>query len=150
MDRTNDVEQHPTGDTTPRTILQPRLAFEAFFAFDLALAQGTCQETRAVGFPPLTGTGEGKAPQDGLIFIEHNDLPTASLVLEGGKCKRTIREVSGVGIEPSGGAAGASRVFFHTPRTRSRPRWTPVCWAKTVASSRQLPWEERAPCSRGS
>src|SRR5207244_10722758 len=41
-------------------------------------------------------------------------------------------------------------VFFNTQRTLSRPSWTPVCWANTVASSRQLHWEERAPCWRGS
>jgi hypothetical protein len=40
LDRANDAEQHAAGDTAPRTILQPRLAFEAFFAFDLALGQG--------------------------------------------------------------------------------------------------------------
>jgi hypothetical protein len=38
-----------------------------------------------VGFPPPAGTGEGKAPQDGLIFVEHNDLAPASTVLQRGE-----------------------------------------------------------------
>ena len=42
LDGADDAEQHAAGDAAPRAILQPRLAFEAFFAFDLALAQGTC------------------------------------------------------------------------------------------------------------
>ena len=40
--------------------------------------------------------------------------------------------------------------FFSTPRTRSRPPWTPVWWASTVASGRQLHCEWREPCWRGS
>src|SRR5207302_3756984 len=82
LDGADDAEQHTAGETAPRAILQPRLAFEAFFAFDVALAQWTGGETSAVGFPPPAGPGEGKAPQDGLIFIEHNDLAPASLVLQ--------------------------------------------------------------------
>jgi hypothetical protein len=85
LDGADDAEQYTAGETAPRAILQPRLAFEAFFAFDLALAQRTCGETNAVGFPPPAGTGEGKAPQDGLIFVEHNDLAPASTVLQRGE-----------------------------------------------------------------
>ena len=107
LDRPNDTEQYAARHTAPCAILQPRLAFEGFLAFDLTLAQGAEAEASPLYFAPPARAGQGKAPQDGLIFIEQNDLPTASLVLEGGKFKRTIREVSGVGIEPSGGAAVA-------------------------------------------
>ena len=107
LDGADDAEQHAARDATPGTIRQPHLAFEAFFACDLALAQWTGREARTLGFPPPAGTGEGKAPQDGLIFIEQNDLATARPILQGGKFQRTIGEVGGVGIEPSGGAAVA-------------------------------------------
>jgi hypothetical protein len=150
LDRPNDTEQYAAGDTAPGAILQPRLAFEGLLAFDLALAQWTRREARALGCAPPARAGQGKAPQDRFILIEQNDLPAASLVLEGGKFKRTISEVSGGGSEAPGGALVAYLLFFNTPRTLSRPRWTPVSRAKTVASSRQLHWEWREPCSRGS
>jgi hypothetical protein len=107
LDRPNDTEQDAARQTAPRALLPPRLAFEAFFPFDLALAQWTGREASPLCFAPPARAGQGKAPQDRFIFIEQNDLPTARLVLEGGQCKGTISEVSGVGIEPSGGAAGA-------------------------------------------
>ena len=135
LDGADDAEQHAAGDAAPRAILQPCLAFEAFFAFDLALAQGTCQETRAVGFPPPAGTGEGKAPQDGLIFVEQNDLTSARPVLQRGEFDRGISKVSGGRLEPSGGTTVAYVLFFNTSRTLSRLTCTPVWRAKTVASS---------------
>ena len=131
-------------------ILQPRLAFEGLLAFDLALAQRAGGEASALGFAPPARAGQGKAPQDRFIFIEQNDLATAGLVLQGSQFKRAIGEVSGGGIQAPGGTIVAYILFFNTPRTLSRPRWTPVSRAKTVASSRQLHWEWREPCSRGS
>ena len=135
LDGAQHAEQHPAGDAAPGAILPPRLTFEAFFAFDLALAQGTCQETRAVGFPPPAGTGEGKAPQDGLIFVEQNDLTSARPVLQRGEFDRGISKVSGGRLEPSGGTTVAYVLFFNTSRTLSRLTCTPVWRAKTVASS---------------
>src|SRR5215813_13810129 len=38
LDRPNDTEQHPAGDTAPGAIANPRLAFEALVTFDLTLA----------------------------------------------------------------------------------------------------------------
>ena len=101
------------------------------------------------GMPPARA-GQGKAPQDGFVGIEQNELPAASLVLEGGQFQSPIREVSGVGIEATSGTIVAYFLFFKTPRTLSRPTWMPVCWASTVASSRQLHCEWMEPCWRGS
>ena len=70
MDGTDDAEQHAAGDAAPRAIPQPRLAFEAFFAFDLALAQGTYREASALGFAPPACPRQGKPPDDGFIFIQ--------------------------------------------------------------------------------
>jgi hypothetical protein len=39
LDRPNDPKQHAARQTAPRAIRQPRLAFEGFVAFDLAVAQ---------------------------------------------------------------------------------------------------------------
>jgi hypothetical protein len=119
LDGADNAEQHPAGDAAPRAILHPRLAFEAFFAFDLALAQWTCREASAVGFPPPAGSGQGKAPQNGFIFIQQNDLAPAGPVLQGGKFERRPRQLSGFGSEPPRGTAIAD-VFFLTPRGRSR------------------------------
>ena len=112
LDSTNDAKQHATGDAAPRAILHPRLAFEAFCTFDVALAQGTYREASAVGFPPPAGPGEGKAPPDGLIFIEPNDLAPARTVFPGGECERGIREVRRLGLEPPGRTTVADVLFF--------------------------------------
>ena len=130
--------------------MYPRLAFEGFVAFDLSLAQRACGEAHALGGAPPAGAGQGKAPENRFVFIEQNDLAPTCLVLEGGKFESAIGEVCGVGIEAPSGPIEAYFLFFKTPRTLSRPSWTPVCWASTVASSRQLHCEWREPCWRGS
>src|SRR5215475_13255040 len=150
LDRANDAEQYPTGDAAPGAILHPRLTFEGLLAFDLALAQGADGEAHALGCAPPAGAGQGKAPQDGFVFIEQNDLTPTRLVLEGSKVERAIGEVGGGGIEATSGTIVAYVLFFKTQRTLSRPSWTPVCWASTVASARQLHCEWMEPCCRGS
>ena len=118
--------------------MSPRLAFEGLLAFDLTLAQGTYREASPLGFAPPARTGQGKTPQDRFVFIEQNDLTATRLVLEGSKLERAIGEISWGGIQAAGRAVEAQRVFFKTERTLSRPSWTPVSRATTVASSRQL------------
>src|ERR671934_531273 len=117
LDRPNDTEQHAAGDPTPGAIPQPRLAFEGFVAFDLTLTQGAEREARTRGGAPPARAGQGKAPQDGFVFIKQNDVATARLVLESSQFKRTISEGSGVRIQAPGGTVVAYRVFFNTPRT---------------------------------
>ena len=150
LDRSQDAEQHTARDPAPGAIAEPRLAFEGFITFDLTLAQGTSGQTRALGCAPPAGAGQGKAPEDRFVFIEQNDLAPARPVLEGRQVDRTRGEVGGVGIETTRGTIVAYVLFFKTPRTLSRPTWTPVCWASTVASSRQLHCEWIEPCWRGS
>ena len=127
-----------------------RLAFAGLLAFDVALAHWACREAHARRFAPPAHPGQGKTPENRFICIEQNDLAPTCLILEGSKCERARGEVCGVGIKAPGGPIVAYLLFFNTPRTLSRPSWTPVARAKTVASSRQLQWEWRAPCSRGS
>jgi hypothetical protein len=141
LDCANHAEQHTAGDATPGAILYPRLTFEGLVAFDLTLTQGPYREARTLGSAPPARAGQGKAPQDRFVFIEQNDLATTSPVLQGGEVDRARGEVGGVGIEPPGGAVVAYLLFFKAQRMLSRPSWTPVCWANTVASSRQLHWE---------
>ena len=81
LDRSNDPEQHTAGHTAPGTILHPRLAFEGCVTFALTLTQRTCGEARALGFAPPACPRQGKAPEDGFVFIEQNDLIPASAVL---------------------------------------------------------------------
>jgi hypothetical protein len=150
LDGAEDAEQHAAGNAAPRAILQPRLAFEAFFTFDVALAQRARGDAGALRGAPPARTGQGKAPEDGFVLIEQNDFTTASPVFEGGKFERAIGEISRGGIKATGGTIVAYMLFFNIQRTLSRPSCTPVCWARTVASSRQLHWEWIEPCSRGS
>src|SRR5262245_7223212 len=150
LDRPQDAEQHTAGDPAPGAIVYPCVAFEGFVAFDLTLAQWAYGEAHALGCAPPAGAGQGKAPEDRFVFIEQNDLAPTRLILEGGKLESAISEVGGVGIEATSGTIVAYFLFFKTPRTLSRPSWTPVCWASTVASARQLHCEWMEPCLRGS
>jgi hypothetical protein len=138
LDGAHHTESHATRDPAPGARAHPRLAFATLLAFALAVAEGTREQTSALHGAPPARPGQSTAPQDRFVFLEHNHLATTCLVLEGGKCERAVREISRGGIPSAGGAIGAYVVFFHTPRTRARPRWTPVCWANTVASARQL------------
>ena len=83
LDGADDAEQHAAGDAAPRAIADPRLAFERLFTSDVALAQWTRGETIALGAAPPALPGQGKAPQDGFIFVEQNDLAPARPVLQG-------------------------------------------------------------------
>ena len=49
LDRPNDPEQHAAGDAPPGVKPEPRLAFAAFFAFALALAQEMSRGAERVG-----------------------------------------------------------------------------------------------------
>ena len=138
LDGADNPQQHTAGDAAPRALLQPCLTFETFFAFALALAQRPGGETRPLGAAPPAQSGKGKTPQDRFIFVEQNDLTPACAILQGSEVDRASGEIGRGGIKPPGGTAVGYRVFFNTPRTLSRPRWTPVSRAKTVASSRQL------------
>jgi hypothetical protein len=119
LDRPNDTEQHTAGDTAPGAIANPRLAFKALVTFDLTLAEWPDGQASALGFAPPAGSGQGKTPEDGFIFIEQNDLTLAGPVFEGGEFERRPRQLSGVRREPSRGSAVAD-VFFLTRRGRSR------------------------------
>src|SRR6266705_1574267 len=141
LDRPNDTQQHAARDPAPGAIAHPRLPFEGLLAFDLTLAQRARGEASALRFAPPTCTGQGKAPQDRFVFIEQNDLATAGPVLEGGEFERAIGEISRSGIKAPSGTIVAYVLFFNAQRTLSRLSWTPVWWANTVASSRQLHWE---------
>jgi len=136
-----DREQHSAGDAAPGAVAQPGLAFQGLLTFDLTLTQRTYREARTLRCTPPARAGQGKTPEDGFVFIEQNDLATTRLVLEGGKFERAIGEVSWGRVQSAGGAVVAYSLFFKAQRMLSRPSWTPVSRAKTVASSRQLHWE---------
>src|SRR5206468_2530933 len=107
LDGTDDTEQHAARDATPRAVLQPRLPFATFFLFDLALAQRACGQAIPLGAAPPAQPGQGKAPHDGFVFIEQDDLTAACPVLQGGESQRARGESSWGGIEPSRGTAVA-------------------------------------------
>jgi hypothetical protein len=99
LDRPNDTEQHSTGDPVPGAVADLRVAFEALVAFELTLAQWPGEQAIAMGFAPPARPGQGKTPEGGFIFIEHNDLTAAGPGLEGRECERGPRQLSGVRSE---------------------------------------------------
>jgi hypothetical protein len=119
LDSADETEQHTAGDTAPGAIADPRVAFEALVAFDLALAQWPGGQASTLGFAPPARPGQGKTPEDAFIFIKQNALTLASPIFEGREFERRPRQLSGVRSEPARGAAVAD-VFFLTRRGRSR------------------------------
>jgi hypothetical protein len=105
LDGADNTQQHAAGDPAPRAILQPCLTFETFFACDVALAQRPSGETRTLDTAPPAQPGEGKAPQDRFIFVEHNDLTPARSILQGSEVDRARGEIGRGGIEPPSGTA---------------------------------------------
>jgi hypothetical protein len=96
LDGPNDAAQHAAGDTPPRAIRHPRLPFAGLLAFDLTRAPGADGEARTLGSAPPAGAGPRKAPQDGCVCIEQNDLTATSLLCECREVDRGLREGSRV------------------------------------------------------
>jgi hypothetical protein len=107
LHRTDDIEQDATGNATPATALLPGLAFETLLSVDLALTQGAHGEAVALASSPPAASGQGKAPQHGLILIEQDDLVLTRPILQGLQFESAIGQVGGVGIEPTGGTTVA-------------------------------------------
>jgi hypothetical protein len=135
LDGANDAEQPAPGETAPGASACPRLAFEGCRLVALARAQRTGPQAIALGPAPPAVPGERKAPEDRCVCVESKELALASPGLEGGEWERSLGEGRGMGIETPGRSTRASRVFFQRPRTLSRPSWTPVSRAQTVASA---------------
>ena len=150
LHRANDTEPHATRDPAPGARAEPRLAVAGCVTFEVTLAHWARGETRTRRCTPPARAGQGKAPEDGFVFIPHNDCALASPIRQRGECERGIGEGGGVGSKATSGTRVADLLFLKTPRTLSRPSWTPVCWASPVARSRQRHGEWREPCGRGS
>ena len=86
MDSSQDAEHHAAGDTAPRAIVPPALAFEPFFPLDVTMAQWTDGQTGALSLTPPAASGQGKAPDDSCLFLPYNDLASAGALREGGEC----------------------------------------------------------------
>jgi hypothetical protein len=148
-DGTEDAEHHAAGAAAPGARADPRRAFARLCTAALTLAQGTRGEARALGAAPPASPGQGQAPPEGCLCVEHHQLALARAGRQGRECERGRGAGRGVGREPPWGTTGAERVGFHPPRPLSRPRWTPVGGAQPGARSRQRHGEEREPGSRG-
>jgi hypothetical protein len=138
LHRPNATEHHTAGDPAPGARADPRLAFARFVTFDSTLAHRTCGQTRTLRCMPPARPGQGKAPQNRFVFIEPNDLAPARLVFKSREFERALGEISRGRIQAAGRAVVTYPFFFKAQRTLSRPSWTPVWEANTVASSRQL------------
>jgi hypothetical protein len=149
LDGADDAEEPTAGDTTPRAGRSSRRPCAPLLRCDLALAQRACGQAIPLGAAPPAQPGPGKAPPERFLFREQEDLTSTCSGLPGGEVKRARGEISRGRLEPSRRTAGASRVFFKTPRTLSRPSGIPVCGASTMARARQRHWAEREPCWRG-
>jgi hypothetical protein len=121
LHRPKDTEQHTAGDPAPGARAEPHLAFARFVTFDLTLAHRACGQTRTLRCTPPARPGQGKAPQDGFIFIKQNDLALASLVLEGRQFDRRRGEGRRRGIKMPGGAVVTYPFFLmHSGHFRDR------------------------------
>jgi hypothetical protein len=121
LHRPNDTEQHTAGEPAPGARADPRLAFARFVTFDLTLAHRACGQTRTLRCTPPARPGQGKAPQDRCVCIEHNDLAPARLVFKSRECERAIGEISRGRIQAAGRAVGTYPFFLrHNGHFRDR------------------------------
>jgi hypothetical protein len=107
LDCAKNMEQDAAGDATPGAILRPGLAFKGLFPVHLAGIQGACGQAIALGTPPPPPPGQRKAPDQGLICVEQDDLPQTGPVLQSSQLERRQGQISRVGIEPTRGPAVA-------------------------------------------
>ena len=91
MDCAEDAEQDAAEDAAPRAILQSCLAFEAFCMLELALEHRASGQAVPLGLAPPTRSGQRKAPEGRVVFLEHNDLTPAGPGLQGGEGERRPR-----------------------------------------------------------
>ncbi len=96
--------QDPILEAVPGVIRPPGLPLTRCGLVHLALGQGTEGQPIARRLMPPAGPGQGKAPQDGLVFLQEDDLATLGAVCEGGECKASRHQGGGVGLQTSGGA----------------------------------------------
>ncbi len=98
--------------------------------------QGAHGEAGALGMAvPPARAGEGKAPQDGCVGREQDDLPLTRPVRKRSACDRGVREGGRVRDQLPGRTLAAHRLFFQRQRTLARPSWRPVWAAHTAASA---------------
>jgi hypothetical protein len=106
------MEQHAASDATPAAVLIPGLAFETLLGVDLALVQWAHGQAVALAAAPPAASRQGKTPQHRLILVEQDNLVLACPIFESLELKAAIGQVCGVGIEPTGRATVAQRVFL--------------------------------------
>jgi hypothetical protein len=132
LDCPQDAEQHPARDPAPGAIASPCRAFEGFSAFALTLPQGPRAQTRALGGAPPAGAGQGKAPEERFVFIQHYALAPARPVREGRKGDRARGEGGGGGARRPGGREELTGFFLqHCAHAHDRlGRWSvgPAPW----------------------
>jgi hypothetical protein len=145
-----NCEHPPAGEATPGALRRPRLALERLVAVALARAEGPGRQAGALGPAPPASTRQGKAPQEGLVFLEHAALALTRPPLHGRQVQVRLGQGGQGWLQCAGRPTGTPRVFLNVKRTLSRPLWTPVCCANTGASSRPLHGEEREPWGSGS
>jgi hypothetical protein len=149
LDRPHATAPPTAGETAPRALASPRVAFERGVACALTLTQRAGGEARARGLAPPARAGQGTAPQARVVCREPHDRAPTSPGRQGSACDRARGEVGRVGIEPPGGPGGAFVLFFHAQRTLARPSGPPVCGAHTGASARPRHGAEREPGGTG-
>jgi hypothetical protein len=112
LDGADAIESYPAGEATPAAVLLPGLTFEALLGVDVALAYGSGGQAGALAAAPPPASGQGTAPQHGLILVEQNDLVVASPIFQGLQVEAALGQVCGVRLACTRGAAVAQRVFF--------------------------------------
>jgi len=105
-------------DPLPRTLVKMYLLVSKS---GLTLAHRACGQTRTLRCMPPARPGQGKAPQDRCVCIEHNDLAPARLVFKSRECERAIGEISRGRIQAAGRAVGTYPFFLrHNGHFRDR------------------------------
>ena len=108
-------------------MLLPGLSLEVLLLIDLMTRQGVKGQAIALIFVPPAGSWQGKAPNDGFIFVEQDEVALLCLLLKVGQLDAGLSQFMRIRVQSAGGSIITQALFFSTTRTLSRCTGTPVC-----------------------
>ena len=100
LHRPYDTEQHTRSDARPTAMLLPGLSLEVLLWIDLMTRQRVQGQAIALIFVPPAGSWQGKAPNDGFIFVEQDEVALLCLLLKVGQLDAGLSQFMRIGVEP--------------------------------------------------
>ena len=108
-------------------MLLPSLSLAVLLWIDLMTRQRVKGQAIALIFVPPAGSWQGKAPNDGFIFVEQDEVALLCLLVKVGQLDAGLSQFMRIRVQSAGGSIRTQALFFSTTRTLSRCTGTPLC-----------------------